>query len=240
MEKEKRQIKPKEKENKQGKKLSIKKYLRDFLVFADKKLIRAIGILFVIAVLLIAITISSMVAAAKITECEGMCVDEITIFNDYVSKLQILLITLVAGIAPYTYIGVIGFFCYVISEVTSLAYLIKDYGYFAGIGLGIVPLVLNILTICITTSLAIYICRTVTVGYKISNIKNMNFTNFRIKFYEVLKMEDKVKALTKKKEDKLKKLENKKEKLNYLQILNVSMIVCIIQFISVLIQHILV
>lgn len=241
MDKEKTQRKSKNaKSKKKVKKFNIKTYLRDFLLFVDKKLLKAIGILLVVGILFTAIMVSPMIDATNVAECEGACIDEIALFPDYFSKLQILLVTLVAGIVPYTYISVVGFIGYAANQVSNFAFLIKEYGYLAGIGAGIIPLILNIITICITTALAIYICRTVTVGYKMSNVKNMNFTNFRIKLYEVLKMEDKVKALNKKKEDKLNKLQEKKEKLNYIQILNTSIVVCVLQFVSVIIQHILI
>ncbi|MBQ8044189.1 MAG: hypothetical protein IJ272_08630 [Clostridia bacterium] len=240
MEKEKLETKRKKNKNiNNNKKTNIKTYLRDFLLFVDKNLIKTIGILTVLSILLIAICISPMVSSAASVECEGACMDGITLLSDYTSKIQILLFTLVAGIVPYIYISVVGFVGYVLNEVSNIAFLIKGYGYLGGIGAGIIPLILNVVTICIVTALAIYVCRTVTVGYRISSLKNMNFTNFRIKVYEILRMDAKTEALTKKKEDKLNKLQDKKENLNYLQILNTAIVVCIIQFISVLIQHIL-
>lgn len=243
MEKHNKKISVKEKNNKDNRKnkekFNFKKYMKDFLLFVDKYLMKSIKILFVIAILLTAISLSGMVAGAKAAECEGACIDGITIWTNYIAKFQILLFTLVAGIVPYIYVGVLGFLGYLLSEVADIAFLIKGYGYFGGIAAGVVPFIINILIISIVTSLAIYICKTVTVSYKISSINNMNFTNFKIRLYEVLNKQDKVDALIKKKDEKIQKLQSRKEKLKYLQILNVSIVVVILQMVSVLIQHLL-
>jgi len=232
-------VKKEVKRNKKTKKFTFKSYLKDFLMFVDKNLLKTIGILFVIAILLIAVSIKPIVSNILAQECVGTCRDGVTLFSEYGSKLQVLLVTAFAGIVPYIYAPVVGFIGYTLSEVTSFSYIIKGYGYAAGIGLGIIPLLLNLVIICIVTALGIYICRTVTVGYKISSVKNMNFTNFRIKLYEVLQNEKKVKEYTEKRDKKLERLQDKKEKINYLQILNVAVVVCIMQFISVAIQEIL-
>lgn len=239
MEKDKQNI-DKETEGKKKKKIfSLKKYLRDFLLFVDKELVKTFKILLIIALLLIAISMKFAITSAAANECEGTCLDNITLWSNYSSNIQVIGVAIIAGIVPYIYAPILGFVGILFNEVSRVAYLIKGYGYFGGIGLGIVPLILNIVIICIAVSLGMYICRTVTVGYKISNLNNMNFTNFRIRLYDVLKKQDKVEYLTKKKEKKINKLEKGKEKLNYLQILNMFILVCIVQFISSLIQSIL-
>jgi len=221
-------------------KFNFKSYIKDFILFVDKKMLKTIGALVVVSILLISLSIQPMIAGAKLDECEGACRDGITIFSEYGNKIQVLFVTALAGMVPYLYAPIVGFVASLMSEVSNIAYIIKGYGYFAGITMGIIPLLINVLVICIVTAIGIYICRTVMVGYKISNIKNMNATNFKIKLYEAMRKTDKVKELTKKKEEKLKKLQDKKEKINYIQILNTAIIVCILQFISVLIQHILI
>lgn len=221
-------------------KVTFKSYIKDFLIFLDKYMLKTIGILFVISLLLIAISIKPITTEVLLQECEGACKDSATIISEYGSKMQVLLVTAVAGIVPYIFAPAVGFIGYILSEVYSFGYIIKGYGYAGGILLGIVPMLLNILTICIVTALGFYICRTVTVGYKISSVKNMNFTNFRIKFYEVLQNEKKVKEFTKKRDAKLEKLQAKKEKINYLQIFNTGIVIAVIQFVSVVIQKLIV
>ncbi len=227
------------KKTKKRKKINIKSYIRDFLLFVDKNILKTTGILIIVTLLLVAVSLQPMVISAMAEECEGSCRDGVTILSGMSIKLQMLLLTGVAGIVPYIFAPVIGLFVYIMNAVSDFAYGIKAYGYLAGIGMGIVPLILNILSICIITALGMYICRKVTIGYRISNIKNMNFTNFRIKLYEVMQKEEKVKQLTKARDEKIEKLQSKKEKINYLQILNTSILVCIIQFISVIIQEII-
>ncbi len=218
-------------------KFNLKSYIRDFLLFVFNRLFKSTGILVVIAVLLIAMSIGPMVSAIDISECDGLCTDSIVLWGDYTQRLQILLIILVSGIVPYIYAPVIGYVGYLMAEISNIAYIIKDYGALAGIGASIIPLIINVIIISIVTALGIYMCRTITVGYKISSVKNMNYTNFRIKLYEVLNKQDRVEALTNKKNEKINKLTAKKEKLAYIQILNIAIAVCVLQFISVLIQH---
>lgn len=229
----------KKKNTSNGKKFNIKSYLRDFFVFVDKKLLKTTGILFVVAILLIAVSFKPIVTVAIAGECEGGCTDSVTLISNYWSNLKMLLLTICAGIAPYFYISILGFIGYLYQIVSSVANLVKDYGYAIGIGLGIVPLLLNMFSICLATALGIYICKHMTLSYRASSAKNMNMTQFRIKLYEVLRKEEKAKALTKVREDKIEKIESKKEKLKYIQILNTVIVLGAIQFISALIQEII-
>lgn len=214
------------------KNFSWKSYLREFILFVDKKLLKTIGILLIVSIVLMAICFN-VVSGMTIEQ------DKISLFENYFSKLQVLAVTGVAGIVPYIFAPVVGFLGYVLSELTTFIYAVKMHGYFLGIILGIIPLLLNLLSISIVTALGIYLCKTVTIGYKMSNIKNMNWLNFRIRLYETLQKQDKVEKLKKQKESKIDKLEAKKEKINYLQILNIAIVVFVLQFISVLIQHIM-
>lgn len=239
MKKEKIAKRRKEGKNKENKTLTIRTYLRDFLLFLDKNIIKTTGILFVVAILLLAISLKGFVVNANSTDCVSGCIDSIKLLPNFWSKLQVVLVTALAGLVPYIYAPVVGFLGQTLVEVSDLSYVIKESGYFLGVLKAIAPILLNYIAISVSTALGMYICRTVTVGYKISNIKNMNITNFRIKVYEILQKEEKVKELTIKRDEKIKKLEDKKDKINYLQVLNTALLICIIQFISALIQSII-
>ncbi len=222
------------------KKPKLKEYLRNFLLFIDKNIWNTMKILIVIAVLLTAISIKPLIDYTSLLECEGSCFDNATIWTDYVANIKLLLFTLVAGVVPYVYIPVVGFIAHILQEMLDVAVIIKEAGILGAFVSGIIPLTLSSVAICLVTSTAIYICKSMTISYRITNIKNMNFMNFKIRLYETLQNEEKVQALVKKKEEKLNKLQAKKEKLNYLQILNVIIVAGILEFIAVAIQHILV
>lgn len=224
---------------KETKKFTFKTYIRDFLLFLDKRVIKVTGILVVVAIILIALSLKSAVGVVRAEECAGACRDGVTFISELWSKIQILFVTTLAGIVPYIYAPVVGFIGTLWSEAVNMAYVIKGYGYGLGIIMQILPLLLNILTISITTALGIYICNSITVGYKVSNLNNMNLMNFRIKVYEMLQKEEKANELKAKKEKKIKKLTDKKEKVKWLQVLNTFALVCVIQFVSVLIQEII-
>lgn len=224
---------------KKNKKYSIKKYIRDFLVFIEKNIIKTTKILIVVSILLIAIITPFVIKDVMAADCVGTCRDEMAFREEYGSKMQILLITFIAGIVPYIYAPVIGYVGYIISEVATIAYIIKGYGYLIGILFGIIPLAINILIICIITAAGIYICSNITMGYRMSNIKNMNFTNFRIKLYETLGNEKKVESLTKARDNKIEKLQSRKEDIDFLQLLNIAIVIGIMQFIATAIQEII-
>lgn len=233
--KTKNEVKNKEKNN-----WSVKSYLKASLSFIKQNLVKYIKVFLVISIVLIALTASAFITNAESQTCIGMCIDDsITFISQYWSKLQIILITTISGIVPYIFAPVIGFIGYILSIVSELGYIIKGLGYVKGIFVWLVPAMIDILTISITASVGIYICKTVTIGYKISSVNNMNFLNFRIRLYEAIGNKEKFEKLTKQKNEKVKKLESKKNKLNYLQILNVVVLIAVLQFISTLIQEIL-
>ena len=215
--------------------MGIKNYIKNFLIFIRDNVEKKFGILLAISLLLIAIELKIILGLEQGADE----VEKIGLFKEYWENVKIIFITGFAGIVPYMYAPVVGYFGYIYIEVAKLVSIIKTYGYLKGILLGGFPFLLNIVVICIVTALGIYICRKITVGYKISNVKNMNFLNFRIRLYEVIGNETKEKELAKKRDDKIAKLENSKEKLNYLQIVNTMVVCLILEFISVVLGRIL-
>ena len=228
----------KESKKKHRKEFNIKEYIRDFLLFVDKKILKTMCILFIISVILIVCSLILVVPAVLQEECQGACRDSIKLFVEYGSTIGELIVTAFAGIVPYMYVPVVGFIGLILGEVSTVAYAIKGYGYILGILASIIPLTLNVVVICIVTSVGIYICKCVTTSNRLFNAKSSSWLDFKINVYEILKKQDKVKSLRKKKEERIKTLEEKSEKINYLQILNTTIVVSIIQFVSILIQHI--
>ena len=221
------------------KKFDGKAYLKDFYTFSTTHLLKTTGILVIIAIIFIAITINPIVNLVSLDECKGPCTDETAFFSEYFSKIQELFIVAFSGIVPYMYIPFISIPTGALGEIYSIAYIIKDYGTLIGIAIGIIPLLLNVITLSITVALGAYICKTVTIGYRLSNLKNMNFLDFKIELYKLFGKKDKIKVLENKKQEKLNKLKSKKQKIKYLQILNTAVVICILQFISVFIQDIM-
>ena len=79
----------------------------------------------------------------------------------------------------------------------------------------------------------------VTLKGKLSGLTGMNYTNFKIKLYEDMHNKEKVKELKAKQDEKIKKLNSKIKKIDYLQIFKVSVVIIVLQIISILIQEIL-
>ena len=194
----------------------------------------------VISVIVIALLLSTGVQNALNKECVGTCKDGITVITEIKDKVPVIIVTLASGFVPYIYAPVIGFLGTLLREIDAFAFAIKGHGYIVGSLLGIVPLVLNVLCISVITAAAIYLCKTVTFSYRFSNLSHMNSLNFRIKLYEMTKNNKKQQELTKKKNKKIEALKAKKEKVNYLQLLNTTIVVILIQVISIVIQEILI
>lgn len=216
--------------------IGFKKYLKDFLLFLDKEIVKKAVICFIISIILCALSLSTITKAVTVGES---IYKKVGFVAEYWNRFQIICIIPLAGLVPYIYAPAVGVITSSFNEVSNLALLIKEFGYLKGILTGIVPSVLDLLVISIVISLGMYICNKITIGYKITNVKNMNLTNFKIRLYEVLGKEKEKKELEEKKQAKIQKLEQIKEKLNYLQILNTILLASVIQLISTAVQVIL-
>ena len=234
MEKRKKNMDKKEEKIESEKKFTLKDYLTTFAIFFKEKLAKSVVILLVIAIILSVIMLKISLGVNKdINE-----IGDFSFFKEIINGLKVFIIIIISGIIPYLYAPVIGFVEFLITNSVNLSKLIIVYGFGIAILKGIIPFLINIISICLITSIGIYICREITLGYKISSSKDMNFTSFKIQLYKSIGNEKKSKEIAKKRDEKVKKLENKKTKIEYLQIINVIILVTILQVISALIEKI--
>ena len=82
--------------------------------------------------------------------------------------------------------------------------------------------------------------KTVTAKYRLTNVKSMNLTKFRIDLYDMLKKEDKKEVLEKKREQKIAALEKKNRKLDYFNIISITVILFVLQIIASLFEFIII
>lgn len=221
------------------KKFNLKTYLKDFYLFIYKHLRKTTVILIIISIILCAISFNPLYDAASMVGEEQTYSNESSLLYTYCMKLQTIVIMPLTGIAPYIYAPLVGVVLGTLSEVYNLVYVIKDYGTFLGTVLSFIPFILNILLFAITGALGVYICNMVTLGQRISNMKNMNWYNFKCEIYRALNKQDKLNSAKKKRQQKMDKLCGKKEKVQYVQILNTLVVVAILQLVSVIIEKIL-
>ena len=181
-----------------------------------------------------------MLITGEMQKCGATCIDSITMSSEISNKIVVDILTLFAGIVPYAYLPIIGFLGSLLRDIPMFVWVINEHGYFLGGIFGIIPLILNIVAISSLTATGMYLCKTVTYRYKLSNMSHMNLLNFRIKFYEMTNNKQKLGKLTSKKNKKVEAMKNKCEKINYLQLINITAFCILLQEIAVIIQKILI
>lgn len=210
--------------------------------FMKKKIIPKFCICAVISILVVLVFTISAVNNVKTLECsEIYCSsEEITISENFVSRAEMLLLTLVASVVPYFYMPYLGLVLYMYNEVITLAHVINVNGYLFGILKYILPLLLNICSIAVITGVAVYIAKIVTNKTRMNRNNSMNFTSFRMKIYQMLKKQDKYDALYKKQQERIEKIQKNTEKIEWKGVAITVGVAFVIQFIGVVLQNILI
>lgn len=216
------------------KKFSFKEYINNFLNFFKENLLKYFKIFVITSLIIIPVGIK----AINGIDFEKIPAGDVVSFKLFINNIEALYITVLSGIVPYMYVPVVGFLAFIYSDVVNFVYVISTYGYLKGIVISFLPLIISVFDISMISAIGIYICKRITVKYKLSDIKHMNSLNFKISMYETLGKKNKVKEYKKKKEGKISKLEKNNKKLNYIQIGNTLIIVTILEFISFLIKKI--
>lgn len=218
--------------------MTVKSYLKETNEFFKTHLKKPFITLSIIALLVIVIGLQSSVSLVQTGDLGETTLKNLTFKDSFVSNVQILLVIVLAGIVPYMYVPGIGALAYVCNELMTIAYLIVNVGYLKAILTYILPLIINICIANLAASLGIYICKTITNSYKLSNMKHMNSTNFMIELYNIIKNDKKKQNLEDKKNKKLKALESKNKKVDYFELFNVGIILVVLQIIASLISSI--
>jgi len=220
--------------------MTFKSYLKETLEFFNNNLKKTFFVLGIISVLIIAMGITSSVKSIQSSEYSTNIVKDISFGESYFTNIQVIVIIIFAGIVPYMYVPVIGCLSGTYNELITFAYLTLEKGYLKATIMYILPILLNISIICIATALGMYICKSVTSGYKLDNMKHMNSTNFRLELYKLSKKDKKQKELEDKKNKKIKELENKHKKIDYFQVFNITIILFVLQLIASLLRVIVI
>ena len=220
-----------EKGNKKTKKIID---LKNVVKFFNENLKKKTSTLFIIFALISVIFLIPIINEIK--EIESGANLEVSLWSFIKDKLFFLVITVVAGLVPYMYIAVLGGIGYVYQALVEYAYIIIDKGYFFGILIIIIPLVLNLICISLMSSLGMYLCKINTHKFKLTGQRNMNFDRFRLEFARVTGNKEKEDKITKKIEKKESKIQSKETKIRYKEVFTILGIACVIQIISSLIE----
>lgn len=222
------------------KSMTIKKFFKSIYDFYNQNLKKTFLILLAISVVLIILGVPTVVQILKASGETEEIINDVSFINVYSTNLQIVFFIVLAGIVPYIYVPIVGVFAGIILEISKFAVLIVDKGYLMATAIYLVPMLLNICIISIAVSLGIYMSKTVTAKYRLTNVKSMNLTKFRIDLYDMLKKEDKKEALEKKREQKIAALEKKNRKLDYFNIISITVMLFVLQIIASLFEFIII
>lgn len=218
--------------------MTFKSYLKETIDFFNINLKKTFIILCVISIIIIALGVCQVASAIK---GDLMVNIEKTSFGQtYITNIQVVFVIVFAGIVPYLYVPIIGGLAGAYTELNTLAYLIAGKGYLKATLIYVIPMLLNIAIISIAASVGVYICKSVTSGYKLDNMKHMNSTNFRLELYKLTKKDKKQKELEDKKNKKIKELENQHKKIDYFQVFNITIILFIIQLIATIFRVVII
>lgn len=220
--------------------MTIKKFFKSIYDFYNKNLKKTFLVLCAINILLIVLGVPSVVQILKASGETEEIITKVSFFNIYSINVQIVFFIVLAGIVPYIYVPVVGVFAGIILEISKFATLIVDKGYVIATVMYLVPMLLNICIISLAVALGIYMSKTVTAKYRLTNVKSMNLTKFRIDLYDMLKKEDKKEVLEKKREQKIAALEKKNRKLDYFNIISITVILFVLQIIASLFEFIII
>lgn len=214
----------------------------NYFDFFKKKILPQFFVCLVITIIITLITTISAVDYIKTLGCNEIYCDsqEITISENFINRLEVIILTVIAGVVPYFYLPYLGLISYMYNEIITVGHIINVNGYAIGIFKYLLPFTLNIIAISIVTSLAIYLVKQFTIKFIISRSNTMNFTNFRLKVYEMLKKQDKYTKLIEKKNTRLEKMQKKAEKIEWKGLIITLISVIIIQFVAVVLQSILI
>ena len=126
-----------------------------------------------------------------------------------------LALDIIAGVVPFCYMPFLSMLAYMYFETQDVAYCIIQSGWILGMLRAIIPLIFGIICISYTTAIGVYICKVSTAKYRLTRSTNMNWTNFRLRVYQILKNEEKYSALAAKQEKYQEKLKQKNQKVKF-------------------------
>lgn len=220
---------------KKGKKPTVKRNGKEDLL--KKKILPMAIVCFVVAVIVIIFLAAYSIDTFKNNGCTAMyCSDNPTFLQIIQDKAMFIGLTLfmsILAIAYLPYIGLIGYSC---AEALTISQAISILGF--GAIKYIVPLVINVVVISVITSVSLYISKISWYKGKIRRKNNMNFTNFRLQFYNMIKDQKKYDKLNQKYNSKNEQYEKKIEKIDWKKLWPICAWMLALQVISAVIEYI--
>lgn len=220
--------------------MTFKSYIKETLEFFNNNLKKIFIILSIISLLIILLGITSAISLIRNEAIDVTTITDFTFGQQYFNNIKTIAIIVFSGIVPYMYVPIVGTIAGTSTELITLAYLIVKKGYILACIMYILPMLITVCIINMATALGIYICKSITLGYKLDNMKHMNSINFKLELYKLTKKEDKKKQLEKKKNQKIKVLEDKHNKIDYFHVINITIILFLLQLIASILRVVII
>ena len=205
--------------------MTFKSYVKETFEFINEYITKKTLIMLVIAVLMMLGTLGSPEVLKADLEVKPF-------IKDYWQAVQVIVVVIFSGMVPYMYVPVIGILSAIAAETTIFANLVLEFGKVKALTMYIIPYVLNILVVAVSSAIGMYICNNATLSQRITSVKSKNSMDFKLTVYEATNKKDKIKALKKEREDKIKKLESKKKEIDLFQVVNIAAILSVIQLVA--------
>lgn len=212
-----------------------KTYIKDFITFVVKKLGKKTLVLMCIFFVFSILLFAPVIGEVKSDPYNG----DITLMLLTKDKILILLGIVIASLVPYLYIPVLAGTAYIIQITIEFSNIIVHKGYFLGIAGLLIPFILNLFVASIMTAIGIYLCKINTNKFISGQQKNMNLDTFRLELYKAIGKKEKEMEIEEKIKIKEEKMASKEMKIDYKQLLNTCVFCIIIQFVSSLIEYII-
>ena len=205
--------------------MTFKSYIKETCDFVKNNLLKVTLILLAIALLSIGSVLYSP-ASFKYDKTD------VTFIKEWFERIQVLVIIVFAGVVPYMYIPVVGLAAGISTECIYFANYTLTVGRMKGTLVYILPMLLNLLFLAIATAIGFHICHNATLSQRIKSVKSKNSMDLKMAIFEATNKKDKVKKIEKQRKEKIKELESKKKDLDLFQIVNVTMVICVLQLVA--------
>lgn len=217
------------------------KTFKEFMDFFKSNIFTTFCVFFAIAIIITLIFTGSFVKLYEqsLSDTKEVISTKILFGENLLEKLKMLGITLLAAVVPYVYLPWLGFLGYMYNEVLTVAKILSVYGMIKGGVIYLIIYLLNILTLCLITSLGIYFAKILTIKFRLSRVNSFTFAHYKLKLYEAMSNEKKCKEMEEKISKREEKLKNKLKKIDIKNSIVLVLIAAVIQIISVAMQCIL-
>ena len=210
----------------------IRKYIKTHILKKTK-------ILSMIGIILFTVIVAVLMRASEEVITELNIAKKISLFSDVKERVILLLLILLAGWVPYLYIPLIAWTGYIYMLAGDIAIAMSTGGLVSTVFLNSLPILIDILTVSVITSVGLYMCSYTTKKHKYNQRTTFSFDDFKIQLYKMTKKQEKYEEAVKQKQEKIDKMQENNVKIDYMNILRIAPIIMLVNIIAYIMQLII-